>query len=202
MDDLLEERLVEGQKALYDSDGTLIRPATGVQILKGKVKVFKPKPINSNVDELIKKEAEHRQAVRTAIEERKVDQALADNMAAKQKAELERDRARNQQAEQRHTDTQRAELERAQAKLDAEQKRLETQIQMQYAEAARDANVTLTLADAQARKTVMEAESNQKLLTPEYLKSKAIDAFYHNSKMVMGDSIPTAWLNQADMVLN
>ena len=150
LDDLLEERLVEGQNAIHAADGTLVRPATGIQIIEGKVKVFKPKPVNSDIDELIKKEAEYRQAVRTAVEERKVDQAVNDNMAARQKAELERERFRNQEAEQRRSDTQQAELERAQAKLNAEHKRLETQLLMEVTRAEGQANVILVQAQANA----------------------------------------------------
>jgi hypothetical protein len=206
LDDLLEEKLVQGQMAQYDDDpehGTImIRPPTGIQIVKGKVKVFKPKPINSNIDELIKKEAEHQQAVRTAKEQKKVDAAHAENLAAQQMAEHSRERARNQQDEQRHTDTQQAELERAIAKLQAEQQRMELLHAMELAEAAKDANVTVTRAQAEAEAMAIKALANEKLLTQEYLKEKAIDAFFHNNKIVMGDSIPTAWLNPGDHFFN
>ena len=64
LDDLLKAKLVDAQKARNDPDdgGTLLRPAI-CRIVEGKVKVFKPVPINSNIDELIRKEAEHQQAV-------------------------------------------------------------------------------------------------------------------------------------------
>lgn len=202
LDDLLEAKLVDAQKPRFDKDGTMTRPATGIRIVEGKVKVFKPQPINSNIDELIKKEAEHQQAVRTAKEERKVDAAVAENLAARQSAELDRERERNQQIEQRKTDTLRAELERAQAELEAEKKRLETQLEMERARAQKDANVTLTTAKASADALEIEAVANEKLLTEKYLKAKAIDAFYHNNKLVMGDSIPDAWINQAEHLLN
>ena len=203
LDDLLEAKLIDAQKAQYDpTDGQMVRPPTGIRIVKGKVKVFKPKPINSNIDELIKMEAEHQQAVRTAKEERKVDAALAENLKAKQTAELDRERERNQQLEQRKMDTLQAELERAQAQLEAEKKRLEMQLEMERARASKDANVTLTAAKAKANAMEIEAAANEKLLTEKYLKAKAIEAFYHNNKLVMGDSIPDAWINQADFLLN
>ena len=46
-----------------------------------------------------------------------------------------------------------------------------------------------------------EAAANAKLFTLEYLKAQAIDAFFHNNKLVMGDSIPTAWLDLAEHVV-
>lgn len=190
--------MVASQKARYDEHGNLVRPATGIRIVQGKVKVFKPKPLNSNIDELIKAEAEHKQAVRTAQEQRKVDAVIAENAMLKQTAELERERARNMQEEQRRTDTQNAELERALAQLQADQQRLKLRNQMEEAVAAKDANVTLTAAQAKAQAKEIEAAANTKLFTPEYLKAQAIEAFFHNNKMVMGDSIPTAWIDLAD----
>jgi len=74
-------------------------------------------------------------------------------------------------------------------------------LKMERAQAEKEANVTITQAYAKARAMEIEAAANKDLLSDEYLKLKATEAFHNNNKVVMGDSIPQSWLNFADNIL-
>ena len=174
IDDLVETSLTKQQKIA----------SSGLEILKGKVKIYKPVPTNSDIADIIKKEAEHRQSARTADEKQKLNKKEAELAAAKQEAAEKLARERNRADEQRKTDS-----------IEAEKIRQEIQHSMDRARAYKESNVTMIAARAAAAAKEVEARANSIWLTPELIKLKAIEAFQTNSKFIIGDSIPTAWVN-------
>ena len=176
IDDLLYAALVEAQK----------KAKSGLMIVPGKVKVFKPVPTNSNIGDIIKMEAEHRQSTRTADEKQKLNAKEAILAKEKQAAEEELARARNIAEQLRRTDSQKTELERQKDKLNAEKERAEIRHDMDRAQANKEADVTNTLAEAKKKEKILEAEANVAYLTPEKLQEEAIKSFYNNHKHTFG----------------
>jgi len=176
IDDLLYEALVEAQT----------KAKSGLKIVPGKVKVFKPEPTNSNIADIIKKEAEHRQSTRTADEEQKLNKKMAVLTKEKQAAEEELARARNIAEQLRRTDSQKTELERQKDKLNAEKERQAIRHEMDRAKAKKEADVSNTLAEARKKEKILEAEANVAYLTPEKLQEEAIKSFYNNHKHTFG----------------
>lgn len=176
-DDLLGKEMVAAQ---YKSN-------SGLEIIESKVKVFKPKPTNSNIGDVIKMEAEHRSAAKTADEKRKLDAKLA-SLAADQLTATEKlARARNIAEQLRITDSQETELARQKNKLNAEKERAEIKHEMDRAAAKKEADVTNTLATARKKEKIMEAEANVAYLTPAKLQEQAIKSFYNNHKHTFGN---------------
>ena len=176
IDDLLYEALVEAQT----------KAKSGLKIVPGKVKVFKPEPTNSNIADIIKMEAEHRQSTRTADEKQKLNAKEAILAKEKQAAEEELARARNKAEQQRISDSQETELTRQKNKLNAEKERAEIRHEMDRAQAKKEADVTNTLAEARKKEKILEAEANVAYLTPAKLQEEAIKSFYNNHKHTFG----------------
>ena len=176
IDDLIYEALVEAQT----------KAKSGLRIEPGKVKVFKPEPTNSNIADIIKKEAEHRQSTRTADEEQKLNKKMAVLTKEKQAAEEELARARNIAEQLRRTDSQKTELERQKDKLNAEKERQAIRHEMDRAKAKKEADVSNTLAEARKKEKILEAEANVAYLTPAKLQEEAIKSFYNNHKHTFG----------------
>jgi len=177
IDDLLYEALVEAQK----------KAKSGLMIVPGKVKVFKPEPTNSNIADIIKKEAEHRQSTRTADEEQKLNKKMAVLTKEKHAAEEELARARNKAEQQRISDSQETELTRQKNKLNAEKERAEIRHAMDLSKAKKEADVINTLATARKKEKLLEAEANMAYLTPAKLQEEAIKSFYNNHKHTFGN---------------
>jgi hypothetical protein len=176
IDDLLYAALVEAQT----------KAKSGLKIEPGKVKVFKPVPTNSNIADIIKMEAEHRQSTRTADEKQKLNAKEAVLAKEKQAAEEELARARNIAEQLRRTDSQETELARKLKLLEAEKERQAIQHEMDRAKAKKEADVTNTLAEARKKEKILDAEANVAYLTPEKLKEEAIKSFYNNHKHTFG----------------
>jgi hypothetical protein len=190
IDDMLYTALVDAQ----------VKAKSGLLIIKGKVKVFKPVPTNSDIANIIKKEAEHRQSTRTAGEQQKLDKKMAELSAAKQEAEDELSRSRNKAVEHRLADTQSSELERAEAKLRAEQVHQTIQHEMKLATAMTEASQQTIAANAtafsymvqqtaEANATKLEAAANQELLTPQYLEYKRSESLGKINKAYYGKEV-------------
>lgn len=174
IDDLVEKQLKKHQ----------VIAKSCLEILPGKVKIYKPVPTNSDIADIIKKEAEHRQSARTAVEKQKLNKKQAELAAAKQEAEEQLARERNRAIEQRKTDS-----------IEAEKIRQQIQHEMDTARAYKEYNVTTIAAKARAAAKAEDAKANALWITPELIKLKAIEAFNNNSKFIIGDSIPKAWVN-------
>ena len=179
IDDLLYEALIEAQT----------KAKSGLKIVPGKVKVFKPEPTNSNIADIIKKEAEHRQSTRTADEEQKLNKKMAVLTKEKQAAEEELARARNIAEQLRRTDSQKTELERQKNKLNAERERAEIRHAMDRAAAKKEADVRRIAAKADKDAGLELATKNKELLTDAYLRSLEINALGKNNKIYYGDSV-------------
>ena len=177
IDDLLYDALVEAQT----------KAKSGLKIEPGKVKVFKPVPTNSNIADIIKMEAVHRQATRTAGEKQKLNAKQAVLAKEKQAAEEERARARNIGEQQRISDSQVTDLTRQKNKLNAEKERQAIQHEMDRAQAKKEADVSNTLAEAKKKEKILEAEANVAYLTPAKLQEEAIKSFYNNHKHTFGN---------------
>ena len=176
-DDLLFEALVEAQ----------ITAKSGLWIVPGKVKVFKPEPTNSNIADIIKMEAEHQQSTRTADEKQKLNAKEAVLAKEKQEANEVLARGRNKAEQQRISDSQETELARQKDKLNAEKERAEIRHDMDRAKAKKEADVTNTLATAKKKEKILEAEANVAYLTPAKLQEEAIKSFYNNHKHTFGN---------------
>ena len=176
-DDLLGKQMVEAQK----------KSKSGLEIVTSMVKVFKPKPTNSNIGDVIKKEAEHRSATKTAGEEQKLNAKQAVLAADQQQATEKLARARNIAEQLRITDSQEKELARQKDKLKAEKERAEIRHDMDRARAKKEADVTNTLAEAKKKEKILEAEANVAYLTPAKLQEEAIKSFYNNHKHTFGN---------------
>jgi hypothetical protein len=179
IDDLLYEALIEAQK----------KAKSGLKIVPGKVKVFKPEPTNSNIADIIKKEAEHRQSTRTADEEQKLNKKMAVLTKEKQAAEEELARARNKAEQQRISDSQETELTRQKNKLNAEKERAEIRHAMDRAAAKKEADVRRIAAKADKDAGLELATKNKELLTDAYLRTLEINALGQNNKIYYGDSV-------------
>jgi hypothetical protein len=178
-DDLLCKAMVEAQN----------KSNSGLEILQSKVKVFKPKPTNSNIGDVIKMEAEHRSAAKTADEKRKLDAKLASLAADKQVSTEKLARARNIAEQLRITDSQETELARQKKKLNAEKERAEIRHAMDRAAAKKEADVKVIAAKADKEAGLELATKNKELLTDAYLRSLEIYALSNNTKIYYGDSI-------------
>ena len=179
IDDLLYEALIEAQT----------KAKSGLKIVPGKVKVFKPEPTNSNIGDIIKKEAEHRQSTRTADEEQKLNKKMAVLTKEKQAAEEELARARNKAEQQRISDSQETELTRQKNKLNAEKERAEIRHEMDRAAAKKEADVRRIAAKADKDAGIELATKNKELLTDAYLRTLEINALGQNNKIYYGDSV-------------
>jgi len=175
---------------------------SGLEIDKDKVKVFKAEPTNSDIATIKKKEAEHRQSTKTADEEQKLNDKLAALASAKQKAEEELARERNIAEQQRLSDSQETDLERQKRLVEATKERQAIQNEVERGIALKDANVTLIHAQAaakaveieaaaKAKAKEMDAKANINFLTPELLAREQIQAIHENTKIIMGNRVPT-----------
>lgn len=186
--EFLVDKFTENDDLLYAAlDKAQINSKSGLRIVPGKVKVFKPVPTNSKIADIIKMEAEHQQSTRTAGEEQKLNAKQAILAKEKQAAEEELARARNIAEQLRRTDSQKTELERLQDKLNAEKERAEIQHNMDRAQAKKEADVTNTLAEARKKEKILEAEANVAYLTPAKIQEEAIKSFYNNHKHTFGN---------------
>ena len=176
-DDLLGKQMVEAQK----------KSKSGLEIVTSMVKVFKPKPTNSNIGDVIKKEAEHRSATKTAGEEQKLNAKQAVLAADKQQATEKLARARNIAEQLRITDSQETELARQKNKLNAEKERAEIRHTMDRAEAQKQADIRRIAAEADKDAGFELATKNKELLTDSYLRSLEIDALGQNNKIYYGN---------------
>ena len=168
VDDLLYADLVEAQLAA-DS---------GLLIVPGKVKVFKPIPTNSDIANIIKKEAEHRQSTRTADEQQKLNKKMASLAAASQEAEQQLARDRNKAEQQRITDSQ-----------EAEKERMTIQHEMDIAKSKKDNDIIIAKAKAEKTAGLEMAAMNEVLLTNAYLREKEIEATSKLNKVFYGDNL-------------
>ena len=179
IDDLLYDALVEAQT----------KAKSGLKIEPGKVKVFKPVPTNSNIGDVIKMEAEHRQSTRTADEEQKLNAKQAVLAADKQQATEKLARLRNIAEQLRRTDSQEKELARQKDKLNAEKERAEIRHAMDRAAATKEADVRRIAAKADKDAGIELAAKNKELLTDAYLRTLEINALGQNNKIYYGDSV-------------
>lgn len=179
IDDLLCKQMVEAQN----------KSNSGLEILESKVKVFRPRPTNSNIGDVIKMEAEHRSAALTADERQKLDAKLASLASDKQKAVEKLARARNIAEQLRITDSQETELKREKDKLNAEKERAEIRHEMDKAKAEKEAAVKLIKATADKEAGLLLAIENKAKLTKEYLREKEIEALKENNKIYYGANI-------------
>lgn len=179
IDDLLYDLLVAAQ----------INAKSGLMIVPGKVKVFKPVPTNSDIANIIKMEAEHRQSTRTADEKQKLNKKMATLDKEKQAAADELARARNKAEQQRITDSQQTELEREKDKLNAEKERQSIQHSMDRARAVKEADVRLIAAIADKDAGLEMAAKNKALLTEEYLRQREIEAIGQQNKIYYGPDL-------------
>jgi len=168
VDDLLYADLVEAQLAA-DS---------GLLIVAGKVKVFKPIPTNSDIANIIKKEAEHRQSTRTADEQQKLNKKMASLAAASQEAEQQLARDRNKAEQQRITDSQ-----------EAEKERMTIQHEMDIAKSKKDNDIIIAKAMADKAAGLEMAAMNEVLLTNAYLREKEIEATSKLNKVFYGNNL-------------
>jgi len=186
--EFLVDKFTDIDDLLYAAlDKAQINSKSGLRIVPGKVKVFKPIPTNSNIADIIKMEAVHRQATRTAGEEQKLNAKQAVLAKEKQAAEEELARERNIAEQQRISDSQVTDLTRQKNKLNAEKERTEIRHEMDRAQAKKEADVTNTLAEARKKEKILEAEANVAYLTPEKLQEEAIKSFYNNHKHTFGN---------------
>mgnify|MGYP006082045125 CR=1 FL=1 len=179
VDDLLYADLVEAQLAA-DS---------GLLIVPGKVKVFKPIPTNSDIANIIKKEAEHRQSTRTADEQQKLNKKMASLAAASQEAEQQLARDRNKAEQQRITDSQETELERQKRLIKAEKERMTIQHEMDIAKSKKNNDIIIAKAKAEKKAGLEMAAMNEVLLTDAYLREKEIEATSKLNKVFYGDNL-------------
>ena len=190
IDDMLYTKLVQAQ----------IQAKSGLRIIEGKVKVYKPKATNSNIEDTIKQEAEHQQSTKTAAEQQKLDQKMAELALDKQLSFDKLEKAKNQAVENRLDDTQQAQMERLYDKMIAEQGRQQIQHEMkitavksiatqQIIAANATAQSLMIKADAKATATKSEAAANEFLLTVQYLELRRSEAIANNSKIYSGEFI-------------
>ena len=179
VDDLLYADLVAAQ-LVADS---------GLLIVEGKVKVFKPIPTNSDIANIIKKEAEHRQSTRTADEQMKLNKKMAALASATQEAEEQLARERNKAEQQRITDSQKTELEREKRLIKAEQERQNIVHEMDRAKSKKDNDILIAKAMAEKSAGLEIAAMNEVLFTKEYLRAKEIEATSKLNKVYYGEDL-------------
>tara|TARA_B110000879_G_C11144656_1_gene501841 strand:+ start:740 stop:1753 length:1014 start_codon:yes stop_codon:yes gene_type:complete len=179
IDDLMYIDLVKAQ----------ITAESGLLIVEGKVKVFKPTPTNSNIADIIKMEAEHQQSIRTADEKQKLDKKMSTLANEKQKAADELTRASNIAEQLRKSDSQGTELERQKAKLNAEKELAEIRHEMDRAKAKKEADIVIMAATADKEAGLELAKKNKELLNAEYLELRKIEALANNTKIYYGSDI-------------
>ena len=179
IDDLLYDDLVAAQLA----------SESGLLIVAGKVKVFKPIPTNSDIANIIKKEAEHRQSTRTADEQQKLNKKMAALASATQEAEQQLARDRNIAEQLRITDSQETELERKKRLIEAEKERQDIVHEMDRAKSKKDNDILIAKAMAEKTAGLEMAAMNEVLLTKEYLREKEIEATSKLNKVFYGDNL-------------
>jgi len=179
VDDLLYADLVEAQ----------LTADSGLQIVAGKVKVFKPIPTNSDIANIIKKEAEHRQSTRTADEQQKLNKKMAALASATQEAKEQLARDRNIAEQLRITDSQETEIERKKRLIEAEQERQNIVHEMDRAKSKKDNDILIAKAKAKKTAGLELAAMNEVLLTEAYLREKEIEATSKLNKVFYGDNL-------------
>ena len=179
IDDLLYAALVEAQ----------VKAKSGLLIVPGKVKVFKPQPTNSDIANIIKKEAEHRQSTKTADEKQKLDKKMAALAAAKQAADDQLARDRNKAEQQRISDSQETELARKKRLIEAEKERQAIQHEMDRAKAKKEADIKVMSAKADKDAGLELAKKNDALLKEPYLRALEIEALAQNNKIYYGSDL-------------
>ena len=179
IDDLLYDDLVAAQLA----------SESGLLIVAGKVKVFKPIPTNSDIANIIKKEAEHRQSTRTADEQQKLNKKMAALASATQEADQQLARDRNIAEQLRITDSQETELERKKRLIEAEKERQDIVHEMDRAKSKKDNDIIIAKAMAEKTAGLEMAAMNEVLLTKEYLREKEIEATSKLNKVYYGNDL-------------
>jgi len=179
IDDMLYTALVEAQ----------VKAKSGLRIIEGKVKVFKPVPTNSDIANIIKKEAEHRQSIRTADEQQKLDKKNAELAAAVQEASEQLNRDRNKAEQQRITDSQETEIARQKRIIEAEKERQAIQHEMDHATATKENDIKIAAAAADKAAGLELAKMNEVLLSDAYLREKEIEAIATLNKVYYGDQL-------------
>ena len=179
IDDLLYATLVAAQ----------IKAKSGLLIIEGQVKVFKQQPTNSDIANIIKKEAEHQQSTKTAHEQQKLDKKMAALAAAKQAADDQLARDRNKAEQQRISDSQETELARKKRLIEAEKERQGIQHEMDRAKAKKEADIKVTAAEADKKAGLELAKKNEALLKEPYLRALEIEALAQNNKIYYGSDL-------------
>lgn len=179
IDDMLYTALVNAQ----------IEAKSGLLIIKGKVKVFKPVPTNSDIANIIVKEAEHRQSIRTADEQQKLDKKNAELAAAVQKASEQLNRDRNKAEQQRITDSQETEIARKKRIIEAKKERQAIQHEIDRAAAAKENDIKISTAAADKAVGLELAKMNEVLFSHAYLRAKEIEAIAKLNKVYYGDQL-------------
>ena len=174
IDDLLYDLLVKAQ----------VKAKSGLIIIEGKVKVFKPQPTNSDIADIIKKEAEHRQSIRTADEKQKLNKKMASLKSEELAAENQRERDRNKAEQQRMSDSQEAELGRKKRLIEAVKEREAIQHEIDIAKEEKNAKVKEIASEAEKNVALKLAETNEKLLKEPYLRKLEIEAIQGIEKTV------------------
>jgi len=179
IDDLLGAALVAAQ----------IKAKSGLEIVEGMVKVFKQQPTNSDIANIIKKEAEHQQSTKTAHEQQKLDEKMATLAASKQGYNDQLARDRNKAEQQRISDSQETELARKKRIIEAERERQAIQHEMDRAKAKKEADIKVTAAEADKKAGLELAKKNEALLKEPYLRALEIEALAQNNKIYYGSDL-------------
>jgi hypothetical protein len=188
--EFLVDRFTEVDDLLYaDLVAAQLVADSGLLIVEGKVKVFKPIPTNSDIANIIKKEAEHRQSTRTADEQMKLNKKMAALASATQEADEQLARDRNKAEQQRITDSQKTELEREKRLIKAEQERQNIVHEMERAKSKKDNDILIAKAMAEKSAGLEIAAMNEVLFTKEYLREKEIEATSKLNKVYYGEDL-------------
>jgi len=161
-----------------------VKAKSGLIIDLDKVKVFKPEPTNSDIGSIIKKEAEHRQSIRTADEKQKLNKKIASLTSDELAAENQRERDTNKAEQQRISDSQEAELGRKKRLIEAIKEREAIQHEINIAKSKADSTVKEIASEAEKRIALRLAETNEKLLKGPYLRLLEIEAIKGINKTV------------------
>lgn len=161
-----------------------VKAKSGLIIDLDKVKVFKPEPTNSDIGSIIKKEAEHRQSIRTADEKQKLNKKIASLRSDELAAENQRERDTNKAEQQRISDSQEAELGRKKRLIEATKERDAIQHEINIAKSKADSTVKEIASEAEKRIALRLAETNEKLLKGPYLRLLEIEAIKGINKTV------------------
>lgn len=188
--EFLVDRFTQVDDLLYaDLVAAQLTADSGLLIVAGKVKVFKPIPTNSDIANIIKKEAEHRQSTRTADEQQKLNKKMAALASATQEAEQQLARDRNIAEQLRITDSQETELERKKRLIEAEKERQDIVHEMDRAKSKKDNDILIAKAMADKAAGLEMAAMNEVLLTEEYLREKEIEATSKLNKVFYGNNL-------------